>query len=276
MNARLSGFALIVLGGALFTAGPAAAQHFDVFVGRPATGAQTSYGGIDVDAATITLEQRVFESEMGVDPFDGSYTSDEPGFNHPADDSALPAGAASLLPGDEIFVTALPLTVGGTTSSLFFWDGVGSSATFAPAVGVIFTIDTGNMTGSIGSAGANGGFDDHPFFLLDDGDGNAATSPTPGIYLASFQAVVDDLNPTDPLFLVMGTEGLITAEFLGITEAEFNLLSEEELDEALEGVIEIGVDFVQTNVIPEPGSLALASLACCGVGLAARRRRNAA
>ena len=276
MNARLSSLVLLVMGGALFAASPVRAQHFDVFVGRPTVGTQTSYGGIDVDTAAITLNQRVFESEMGADPFDGAYTSVEPGFNHPADDSALPAGAASLLAGDEIFVTALPLTVGGTTSSLFFWDGVGSSATFAPAVGVSFTVDTGNMTGSIGSAGAGGGFDDHPFFVLDDGDGNAATSPTPGIYLASFQAVVDDLNPTDPLYLVMGTEGLITADFLGITEAEFDLLSDDELDEALEGVIEIGVEFVETNVIPEPSSLALAALACCGTGLVVRRRRNVA
>lgn len=269
---RILSQTLALVVGALVAASPALAQHFDVFVGRPTSGEQTVYGGIDVDTADITVSERVFESEMGGDPFDGTFTSDEPGFNHPADDSALPPGAASLLPGDEIFVTALPLTVSGTTSNLFFWNGLGS-ASFAPAVGVNFAVDTGNLTGSIGTAGAGGGFDDHPFFVLDDGDGNASTFPAVGIYLASFQARVADLTPTDPLFVVMGTEGLITPAFLGVSQGEFDMLSDDDLDEALEGVIEMGVEFVEGNVIPEPSSLVLLGAALGGVGLFARRQR---
>lgn len=275
MNARTLGLALVATGGALIAALPVQAQHFDVFVGRPAAGTQTAYGGIDVDAATVTLSQRVFESEMGEEPFDGTFVSDEPGFNHPADDAALPVGAASLNDGDEIFVTGLPLTVGGTTDSLFYWNGVGS-VSFAPATGVAFVIETGNITGSIGSAGAGGGFDDHPFFILDDGDAMAATFPTPGIYLASFQARVANLDPTAPLFLVMGTEGLITADFLGITQAEFELLTEDELDESLDAVIDMALDYVEGNVVvPEPSAAVLCAFACFAVRSVAARRRPA-
>ncbi|MDZ4657046.1 MAG: hypothetical protein SH868_05640 [Bythopirellula sp.] len=270
MNIRLLTMVLSLAGGFIFSPS-SQAQHFDVFVGRPTVGTQTAYGGIDVDTADITLGLRVFESEMGEDPFDGTFVSDEPGFNHPADDSALPAGAASLNDGDEIFVSALPLTVDAATDSLFYWNGLGSVA-FAPAVGFTFTIDTGNMTGSIGSAGAGGGFDDHPFFILDDGDANPATVPTPGIYLASFQASVAELDPTDPLYLVMGTEGLITADFLGISQEDFDMLTEDDLDELLEGVIEQAVEFVERNVVvPEPNSLVL-GLAFFQMGILRRRR----
>ncbi len=248
------------------------AVELDVFVGRPTTGSKTAFGFIDVDASAITLNQRVFESEMGEDPFEGVFLSAEPGFNHPANDAVLPAGVASLNAGDEIFVTALPLSVGAMSASRFFWDGLGS-VNFTPAPNTSFSIDTGNMTDSIGTAGAGGGFDDHPFFVLDDGDGLAATFPTPGIYLASFQARVAELNPTDPLFLVMGTEGLITPDFLGISQQDFDVLSDDEIDELLEGVIETAVDYVQKNVVvPEPASWTLIAVACCSFAVAGRRR----
>jgi hypothetical protein len=275
MSARFLTMLIAVCSASWLASQPAVAQHFDVFPGRLISGSQTAYGGIDVDNAEVTLFQRVFESEMGEDPFEGTFISDDPGFNHPADDSALPAGAASLNIGDEIFVTALPLTVGGSLDDLFYWDGIGS-VSFAPAVGVTFSIDTGNLTGSIGTAGAGGGFDDHPFFILDDGDFMAATFPTPGIYLASFQLRVAELDPSDPLFLVMGTDGLITADFLGITQAEFELLTEDELDEALDGVIDMAIDYVDANVVvPEPNSIVLGILACFAVGRVAPRQRRA-
>ncbi|MEX2168048.1 MAG: PEP-CTERM sorting domain-containing protein [Pirellulales bacterium] len=272
MTIQFFSLALAVVGGTLLAAGPVAAQHFDVFVGRPSAGVQTAFGGIEVDTGGISLFERVFESEMGEDPFDGTYTSGDPGFNHPADDAALPVGAASLLAGDEIFVTALSLTAGGVTESLFFWNGVGSVA-FAPPSSVSFAVDTGSMTGSIGTAGAGGGFDDHPFFVLDDGDANAATFPAPGIYLAAFQAKVADLAPTVPLYLVMGTEGLITPEFLGVSQAEFDMLTDDDLEEALESVIEMAVEHVERNVaVPEPSLLVLVGVALGSVGLIIRRR----
>jgi hypothetical protein len=272
MNFRFFPLAVLVFGAAVLISSLVSAQHFDVFVSRPAAGTQTVYGGIDVDTADVTLFQRVFEAEMGEDPFDGTFTSDEPGFNHPADDAGIPAGAVSLVAGDEVFVMPRSLAVDGVTSNLFFWNGTGDVA-FAPAVGASFAIDTGNLTGSIGTAGAGGAFDDHPFFVLDDGDASPATFPTAGIYLASFLTRVADLGPSDPLFLVMGTEGLITPEFLGISQEQFNMLTEAELDEALEEVIEVAVSYVETNVVPEPSSL-VAALSVYGVAMAIRRKRT--
>ena len=226
--------------------------HFDVFVGI--SGGQTAYGGIEVDDGDIAPNERVFEAEMGdLDlGFAMIFTADEPGFNHPGPADAgfgnLPSGVTALAPGDEIFVNKLPLTVDGVTSDLFFWDGVGTPS-FSQASGVLFDIVAGTG-GSIGAAGAGGAFDDHPEFELSTPGGSL---PTLGIYLGSFDVRVNSLEPSDPLFLVMGTEGLAPT------------------DEELEELIEMGVEFVENSVIPEPASATLAVLAAAM--FAGRRRR---
>ncbi|MEM9186707.1 MAG: hypothetical protein AAGB00_09455 [Planctomycetota bacterium] len=241
--------------------------HFDIFIG--AAGGQTAYGGIDVDDGDVTPDLRVFEVEMPVDgTFPNSYSADAPGFNHPEDDGDLPPGVTSLSPGDNIVVNELSLTVDGVTADLFFWDGTGP-VSFAPApVGVDFSIVTEFMGNSIGTAGTGGGFDDHPDFFV-----GAVTLPTPGIYLGSLEAQAGLLDPTDPLFLVMGTDGLITPEFLGISQMDFDMLTDEQVDEELEEVIELAVEYVETSVIPEPGAAVLALVG--GLGLMGRRRFNA-
>lgn len=229
--------------------------HFDVFVAT--FGGSTVCGGIDVDDGDVELGALVFESEMGDNPISNIFFADEPGFNHPADDAVLPAGASSLADGDEIFVNGLNLTVGGVTGSLFYWDGVGP-VSFTPPSGTSFDIVTPTSTGSIGTAGVGGGFDDHPEFELSSG----GTLPAAGIYLGSFEAQVNDLTPCGPMFLVMGTEGLITADFLGIDQAAFDMLTDEQLDEELEEVIEMAAGYVEANVVPEPSAFVLA-----GIGL---------
>ncbi|QDT69110.1 hypothetical protein MalM25_20380 [Planctomycetes bacterium MalM25] len=252
--------AFLLAAGAAFTEARASEGHFDVFVG--AAGSQTAYGGIDVDDGDVTLNERVFESEMG--DIGTVFISDEPGFNHPESDAVLPPGVTSLADGDEIFVRKLTSTFDGATSDLFFWDGTGAPA-FAPAVDATFDIVT-DPGDSIGTAGAGGGFDDHPLYEL----GNGGSLPAPGIYLGAFEVQVGVLDPSDLLYLVMGTEGLITADFLGITQGEFDMLTDEDLDEELEEVIEAAVGVVELSLIPEPGTLALVSFA--GLALAARRR----
>ena len=93
-------------------------------------------------------------------------------------------------------------------------------------------------------------------------------------YLGSFETQVQGSAPSDPLFLGMGTEGLVTADFLGITQAEFDLLSDDELDESLEGAIELGVEYVESNVVPEPGAAAWVAIIAAAFAARQRRRRR--
>ncbi|MEM8944372.1 MAG: hypothetical protein AAGD11_04250 [Planctomycetota bacterium] len=223
-------------------------EHFDVFVGI--SGSDTAYGGIDVDEGDITPDERIFEAELeelDLGPGLGMiFTGDEPGFNHPGPADAgfgmLPPGVTALAEFDEVFVNKLPLTIDGTTADLFFWDGTGTPS-FSEATGTLFDIVAGTG-GSIGDAGLGGDFDDHPEFELSTPSGSL---PTPGIYIGSFDVRVNSLSASDQLFLVMGTDGLAPT------------------DEELEELIEMGVDFVATNVIPEPSAIVL--LAIAGVGL---------
>jgi len=243
-----------------------ASGHFDIFLARPAAGAKTVTGGADVDALFYDDAVRVFESELG--SVAGEFLALEPGVNHPdINNPALtgyPVTAAALQPGDVLRLKERDFTVGGVTDDLFFWNGVGP-VSFSPAA-ADFRIDGGDPLGS--TAGAGGVFDDHPFLVVDD-------DSLPGIYLASVHGAVDGFDPSDAVYLVMGTEALITPEFLGISQAEFDLLSDEQLGESLDAVIDPAVDFVELNVVvPEPGSLSLTVTAACVLVTMRRVRRG--
>ena len=234
----------------------AVGQHFDIFLARPATGMQTVVGGADVDALAYDDVVRVFEVEMGA--VGGEFIALEPGVNHPNINSpalaAYPASAASLQPGDVLRLFERNVAVAGAVDDLFYWNGQGA-VSFTPAA-ADFRIDGGDPLGS--TAGAGGLFDDHPFLVID-------SDALPGIYLASAVGTVNFFTPSDPVYLVFGTEGLITADFLGISQTEFDLLTEDDLDAALEEVIELGVAYVEANVVPEPAALGLVVCACFAV-----------
>ncbi|MEM8680105.1 MAG: hypothetical protein AAGF97_12195 [Planctomycetota bacterium] len=264
MSKRLSCLSFLLI---LAIATVAQAQHFDVFVAT--SGSDTVGGGFNLDTDEITVgNPRVFEAEMG--DIGTMFIADEPGFAHPASDMDLPGGVDSLTMGDEIFVRPLDVTDQGMTAPLFFWspaDVNDTSVAFAPAATTTFNIRTDFPNQSIGTAGAGGGFDDHPFFELED---NGAL-PDVGIYLASFEHEVGGFGAAPQSYIVMGTEGLITADFLGITQDEFDMLSDDDIDEALEGVIELGVDYVSANIVPEPSALGLASLSVLALLMLRRR-----
>ena len=256
----------LAVSGSVLGSGRAFGQHFDIFLARPAEGTKTVTGGADVDALFYDDVARVFESELG--SVAGEFLSLESGVNHPdVNNPALngyPTSAAALQPGDVLRLIERQFTVGGMSDDLFFWNGIGP-VSFTPA-NADFRIDGGDPLGS--TAGVGGAFDDHPFLVVDD-------DSLPGIYLASVHGVVDGFEPSDALYLVMGTESLITPAFLGLSQAEFDLLSDEELDEALDAVIDPAVDFVKSNVVvPEPWSLTLAATASGGLLALAHVRRR--
>jgi hypothetical protein len=240
----------------------ARAQHFDIFLARPAVGNKTVIGGADVDIAYDDTT-RVFEVELG--ELGSEFFALEPGVNHPNTTTLMapyPASAAPLVPGDVLSLIKSNLNIGGVIDDLFYWNGFGP-VTFAPA-GARFRVDGGDPLTEV--AGVGGSFDDHPFLFVDD-------NSVPGVYLASVYGIVHGFAPSAPVYLVMGTESLITADFLGITPEEFEMLEDDELDEALEAVIELGADWVSANLpVPEPGSLVLASIAALGLIFARRSR----
>ena len=257
---------LVALVALFFIAADAAnAQHFDIFLARPAVGNQTVIGGADVDNLAYDDVTRVFEVDLG--ELGAEFFALEPGVNHPDTNfptNAYPASASPLVPGDTLRLLKTSVSVGGDVADLFYWNGV-DPVSFSPAA-ANFRIELGDPLTD--TPGIGGSFDDHPFFFIDD-------ISLPGVYLASAYGVVDGFAPSASVYLVMGTESLITPAFLGITQEEFDLLDEEALDEALELVIEQAAEWVESNlVVPEPGTLVLASAASCALLLTSRRQRR--
>lgn len=240
MNFKWPPILLPVFAVSIAVAEPASAQHFDIFLARPAAGAQTVIGGADVDAQAFDDVTRVFEAEMG--EFAGEFAALEPGVNHPNlnnPPSAYPASAAGLQPGDVLRLKERDFVVDGNVDDLFYWNGLGA-ASFAPAA-ANFRIDEGDPLGS--TAGTGGAFDDHPFMVVD-------SDTLPGIYLASIFGVVDGFDPSDPVYVVFATG--------------------EEFEEA-HG---LAAEYVEANVaVPEPMSLGLVAIAC-GAILTIRRRKQ--
>ena len=221
-------------------------------------------GGADVDGSVFDDSTRVFEAELS--PAAGEFFALEPGVNHPnvsAPGVDYPLSAAALQPGDTLRIVERDFSVGGVTDDLFYWNGQ-LPISFSPAVPG-FRVDGGDPLG--GTPGVGGMFDEHPFLVVDD-------DALPGIYLASVVGKVNDFDSSHGIFLVLGTEALITPEFLGISQAEFDSLSEEKLGEALDAVIDPAVDFVQSNLVPEPGTISLAFMASFYIKVCAGARKR--
>ncbi|QDS98733.1 PEP-CTERM sorting domain-containing protein [Adhaeretor mobilis] len=262
------------------------AQHSDVLVtnvgGQVAIGAASDIGNPD---ESFDLETIVFETIMvpGFEPpTPADYESEEPGFfalNGTSDAAELAALGASALPGNAgVSVSASSFSIGGATSTLFYWDGQGS-VNFTPApAGTTFSYSPAT---NFETTGPNGDMDGHPVYQLDASSG----LPADGVYLVSPTVDVDGLATSDPFYSVLLADALIVDED-----------DEEAVEEALEAleeglttdaVVDFGggvtkefafyeeaVEFVEeTFAIPEP-STALLSLAAFGMLLAGRKQRS--
>lgn len=231
---------------------PAQAQHADVVPrvenGRIVTGGHEDATGEEFPSL------RVFGYDFGEDPLDPYFAAD-PGFNAPA----------GSLPGNSQLRFDIPSSAAaGLPVNLSYWDGTGGVTFTAPASGETLRINLGAQNATLGSgtgavagfaiatATSEGSLHRHLNALLNGSDGNNdpadGNPPAGGIYVLSMELSSSDpaVAPSLPIYLVYN-----------------NGLSEEAHGAA--------IDFVRTNIIPEPGA---ATLLVLPLATLLRRRRN--
>lgn len=247
-----------------------AEPHFDVLLYQDGSG-NLRAGAIDVDTSAPDLGVVAIEGELFGDTTLGTPTfqGEAPGFFSLADINAgslggsndnLPGGAAVTLD----FLVEPTLNI-----SLAYWDdGLGQFG--ATPAGEALALSQGAVTfgslggtsevvaAGIGTTGATGFLDDHP-----DYDLGAAT---PGVYLAYGQANVAGVNgPSNPFWIVFGT--------LDVCEETASCSATQEMfNEMIEEQIEAGIDYVNTTLVPEPGTALLMGLGLLGLGRTRRAR----
>lgn len=246
-------------------------------------GSKLITGGFDDGTDSVTTEGplRVYEFEVETDAFTpgGPFTSDDPGLQSVQQSElstffALPHGA-------ELSFSALPISIGANTSTLFYWDGSGA-VNFLPAlVGSTLELDLGSPTSGTAPLTLNGSqmtaqtgfgiafvdeFDAEPIHThLETAIGTSGGNPNLGIYLISLEFALTGLDSADPVYLLYATidENFSLAQF-----------------EAMEEDHELAVEWVEanlltsTNAVPEPGTLLIALIGLVlGSGAIYRRRR---
>jgi hypothetical protein len=242
----------------------------DVYLAN--VGGQVGIGSAnDTIPAEPDLITRVFSRVMvpGFPPFSpADYGLDEPGyFSLPAGDAEIPPGASALPGNATVTVNLLPFMVNANTSNLFVWNGTGS-VNFQPVSqpGVTMTIDPN----PIGSTGAIGGADIHPAYRLDNGGGGI---PTDGVYLTSATVSVTGLTDSPRVFFLHLADVLVTDEDDAETLTD-NLANGDTIFKGKDFGFFLGAqDYVQNNLVPEPGTLSLVFVMITVVGGTVRRRR---
>jgi len=224
--------------------------HFDVV--PYADGGKIMTGGRDDSTLATVTELRVFGLEFGEEPSDPYYIGD-PGFNNGA-------FAIGVFPNNGLLPTGQTLRFDLITN-LQFWDGSGEvNFSAAPA-----DVDLGLIRGSfstyvsgtgatgtpptIGSTGASGRMHVHlGSELRYQGSSDAAAPNAPeGLYLIGMTLNLDGLEDSEPIYFVYN-----------------NALGEE--------LHELGMEWVETNLVPEPQTWLLTGTALVGLMAVGRRR----
>lgn len=209
------------------------AQHADVLLIPDFINGVVTTGAFYDDSGTVvSMNQRVFEAEFGeADPMNPNF-ADEPGFR------ALPGDFDNSFWGFNIIDT------------VFVWNGTDFSAVspysmtinFGPSPDITSPTAPGGFTSGFDIPVGAGGFDDHLNIFLDAPmDGTAD-----GIYLLTLEVYAEGLDASAPIWFVMNRR---------LSEAEH----------------EAAIDWVNANLVPAPGAMALLGAA----GLMANRRRRA-
>jgi hypothetical protein len=212
-------------------AASATAQHSDV--------------GLALEGGVPVIEQQVVEGMFGEAP-NPANVADEPGFE--AEDGVL-------LPEEFLSFQAVPISVGGASRNLWYWDGAGdvafgespetlsiehpvSGQTLALSTALPGVVQPGFV---IGAADEHGGLHQDLEFVL------GSATPASGVYLFALSLQANSIGAVDPVYLVMGA---------GV---------EDEL-------LDAAVDYVNASIVPEPAAVAMLLSAFAWMGLVRRRR----
>lgn len=162
-----------------------------------------------------TLGVRVYGVEFEPLEF-GEYVATNPGVDRA---TVYPAGFGTL-PGSTALSFALePFgPAAATESTLWFWDGDGATADFAPLTnGTEFKVSRGANSAivqggtdpvagfSLGTTSIAGSIHVHPFFILSR---PSADDPAAGVYAVAMSFSMPGRATSDPVFLLFATPGL--------------------------------------------------------------------
>jgi hypothetical protein len=204
------------------------------------------------DGGQVAVEPRIAEGEFGESP-NPAYRDDEPGLE--SDPNELMLHGETPLPGGALVgFGVVTLTLGSSTKSLFYWDGVGIPDFVSVAVPHELKIldATESFSLQITGSGPLSGFD---FALTADGSGpdpagflhhdlnfdlvaaggTGIPNPAVGVYAFATTFRVAGLADSEPVYWVLAN---------GVDES----------------VHEAAIDYISVavGIVPEPGSLGLA------------------
>ncbi len=213
---------LFCLSVALLLHNCALAQHFDIFIASRDDGHLSTVGGASIFAGTLPATH--VDGQGGV-----HYWTTNPGFAS-FNPQFLPDGYDPLPPNSDLSFSILSFSIGGPQSAnLWHWDGMDIGGEGMSVDDVEFTpVDSGTAfrvfrgpihsqfllsgiaDGSdsdqpgfvIGPTSGGGGMHIHPGYEV---FGSGATPPDQGVYLVSIGLRMENLEDSEPIYLLLRT-----------------------------------------------------------------------